>query len=568
MPRSPPKNPQQRMASSDSSAEMPLNSLKDVLRLMKITRIWFSGIRTLNTPTEHCSSELDATAHLTALHQLEPLRPGMVNILLGENGAGKSTVIDMLRGLRYPEVLSSLPRENPPKRSYPAYSIEFEKKFHLSYLFCPTSIENNLDTISHVDCIQFLGSKNSFKCIAQGTLYKHTLASPIPKFFSYPDICYRSSAQPEDCINDAFVFELNEIRHYLRGLAVTPTGPAATDLLNHSSFQISEDGHLQVWLADDQLMPNLLPCHWLPSGWKAFASIAAWLRDCPRKSVCLIEEPETHLHPTLMRYLMETLINIASELEQQLFISTHSAALINIAIKNQLTIFQSHGTHIDCKPDLGTILDRMGYKASDILQSNCVIWVEGPSDRLYLNSWIKGMAPELREGTHYSIMFYGGRLLSHLSADDDDNNERDLISLTTLNRHSAILLDSDKDSPHKRINATKKRIVAEFSKNEEQFAWVTKGREVENYLNMEKLEASIKTIHPSAAKIAEKGTWANLLEYRKPRAKKSKTANKVKVASNYVTYHAPDYSTLDLKPRMEELCTFIKRWNTGLLRSE
>ncbi|ROT43839.1 hypothetical protein CHR62_15615 [Pusillimonas sp. NJUB218] len=33
-----------------------------------------------------------------------------------------------------------------------------------------------------------------------------------------------------------------------------------------------------------------------------------------------------------------------------------------------------------------------------------------------LKHWIAAVAPELVEGLHYSIMFYGGRLLSHLSA--------------------------------------------------------------------------------------------------------------------------------------------------------
>jgi predicted ATP-dependent endonuclease of OLD family len=312
-------------------------------------------------------------------------------------------------------------------------------------------------------------------------------------------------------------------------------------------------------------MPNQLQGQWLPSGWKNFAAIVAWLRACPNESICLIEEPEIHLHPTLIRYLMNTLINIARiEKNQQLFISTHSAALINIAAKDKLKIFQSYGTHIDCKPDLGAVLDRMGYMASDILQANCVVWVEGPSDRYYLNYWIKGIAPELLEGTHYSVMFYGGRLLSHLTAeDDDDHNLSDLISLTTLNRHSAILLDSDKDSPNSRINTTKKRIISEFTPNKGRYAWVTKGREVENYLDMDKLEAIIKEVHPSAAKITEKSTWANLLEYKKPRARKSKKANKVRVATHYVASHAQDYSVLDLKLRIQELCEFIKRWNPG-----
>jgi hypothetical protein len=80
---------------------------------------------------------------------------------------------------------------------------------------------------------------------------------------------------------------------------------------------------------------------------------------------------------------------------------------------------------------------------------------------------------------------------------------------------------------------------------------------------MDKLEAIVKEVHPSAAKITEKSTWANLLEYKKPRARKSRTANKVKVATHYVASHAQDYTVLDLKLRIQELCEFIKRWNPG-----
>ena len=50
----------------------------------------------------------------------------------------------------------------------------------------------------------------------------------------------------------------------------------------------------------------------------------------------------------------------------------------------------------------------MGYKASDLLQSNGVVWVEGPSDRVYLTKWLSILAPEFVEGIHYAIMYYGG----------------------------------------------------------------------------------------------------------------------------------------------------------------
>ncbi len=35
--------------------------------------------------------------------------------------------------------------------------------------------------------------------------------------------------------------------------------------------------------------------------------------------------------------------------------------------------------------DKNSILSDIGFKASDILQANGVIWVEGPSDRIYIN---------------------------------------------------------------------------------------------------------------------------------------------------------------------------------------
>jgi hypothetical protein len=50
------------------------------------------------------------------------------------------------------------------------------------------------------------------------------------------------------------------------------------------------------------------------------------------------------------------------------------------------------------------------------------IWVEGPTDRIYLQQWIKLPRSNLEEGVDYSIMFYGGRLLSHLTPDDEEES--------------------------------------------------------------------------------------------------------------------------------------------------
>jgi len=205
----------------------------------------------------------------------------------------------------------------------------------------------------------------------------------------------------------------------------------------------------------------------------------------------------------------------------------------------------------------------LGYKASDILQANCIIWVEGPSDRIYLNYWIKAKNGTLIEGVHYSIMFYGGRLFSHLTAQDDDEMQDridDFISVRNLNRNTVIMFDSDKESSRGRLNKTKQRLKSEFDAGTG-FAWVTKGREVENYLDSDKVEESVIAIHQSASGLVNKSEWDNLLKYRNKKNNKEITANKVKVARHYIEVNPVDFSVLDLNKRLDELCDFILKVN-------
>ena len=119
----------------------------------------------------------------------------------------------------------------------------------------------------------------------------------------------------------------------------------------------------------------------------------------------------------------------------------------------------------------------MGYKASDLLQANGIIWVEGPSDRIYLNKWLGLVAPDLKEGIHYSVAFYGGKVLSHFSGEDDP--VADLVQVLRINRNAMWMMDRDGDDETAKLNAHKGRIIEELGNDS---CWVTKGREVENYL--------------------------------------------------------------------------------------
>jgi hypothetical protein len=97
-------------------------------------------------------------------------------------------------------------------------------------------------------------------------------------------------------------------------------------------------------------------------------------------AICCIEEPEIHLHPRLQREFIEF---ITMETSNQYLISTHSPTFNNainaredvqvfhLQMENEATV----GGPILKDTDCLTALHDLGVKASDLLQSNCIIWV-------------------------------------------------------------------------------------------------------------------------------------------------------------------------------------------------
>jgi putative ATP-dependent endonuclease of the OLD family len=295
-----------------------------------------------------------------------------------------------------------------------------------------------------------------------------------------------------------------------------------------------------------------------------------------KDTICCIEEPEIHLHPSLQREFIEFITN---ETNIRYLISTHSSILINVqsgmsSASEDIQVFHLRlqdgatvgGPVLEDNHALDALND-IGVKASDLLQANCVIWVEGPSDRIYLNRWIELLDNSLVEGLHYSIMFYGGRLLSHIGMNrsNDDKVPDELIDLLKVNQHAAVIIDSDKDEKRKRINNTKQRIRTECDKSES-FCWITDGREIENYLPERVVQAVFER---------DTGKQIDFVQYqydkfedtlvgalKKARAKEiAYETKKVKYARKFAECFTVDDIDGDLKSNLTELIAKIKEWN-------
>ena len=273
------------------------------------------------------------------------------------------------------------------------------------------------------------------------------------------------------------------------------------------------------------------------------------------------EELENNLHPAIQRKLFDYIYEFAVEKNIYVFITTHSHIAINTFFdKEKACIYHvvkenNRATlkRIESYIDKTEILDDLDIRASDILQANGIIWVEGPSDRIYIKKWLEVFCDnQFEEGKHYQFLYYGGRLLSQYSAEE----ETDLISIITTNRNAAIVMDSDKRNQEMPLNNTKKRIIKEFDKLS-MFCWVTEGKEIENYIPKAAIE---KRFDKEISKTCEK--YELFPDYIKPHYNNF-TNNKVPFANEIKDYITKENSLpmLDLEIQIENLYKSIKRWN-------
>lgn len=311
------------------------------------------------------------------------------------------------------------------------------------------------------------------------------------------------------------------------------------------------------------------------SGLKTALLITTLIRLRPTaqwsRQIFAIDEPENNLHPALFRRLLEYLARVQEECGFVLLVTTHSSVGIDWAARraNSQVIHVTHDG-VSAKARIADgyaagrdILDDLDIRASDLLQANGIIWVEGPSDRIYLRRWLDLYSDHtLKEGIHYRIMFYGGKLLSHLNGNSPEA-ESDLIALLAMNRHAALLIDSDRRlagatkkgalrKPRMHINGTKKRIKEELEA-QGGLVWITEGKEVENYIPIGVFAALIGQSQPTVTE------FDSIVELPLLRSFQDKV--KLAHAVSAVLKREDLSNILDLEVQLEKLAARIRFWN-------
>ncbi|MEI6729322.1 MAG: AAA family ATPase, partial [bacterium] len=208
--------------------------------------------------------------------------------------------------------------------------------------------------------------------------------------------------------------------------------------------------------------------------------------DFPK--IMLIDEPEVNLHPDWQKRIPAILSEIALKFNAQFIISTHSPFIINAALeqdrerlenltdedKKNFTpthkVYHLEGGTNTMKDGEGitaqnfsvsgvdNIFSSIGVQPSDLLFANGIVWVEGPSDAIYIEKWLE-MYSDLeevksanknykpRKGRDYSFQMLNLFTLNNIGADtsfwSDPKSVEEAINLLEINRKFVVITDND-----------------------------------------------------------------------------------------------------------------------------
>lgn len=293
----------------------------------------------------------------------------------------------------------------------------------------------------------------------------------------------------------------------------------------------------------------------------------------PSNYVYAFEELENNLHPAILRRLYGFLVRHAEEHGCVFYLTSHSSVTLDYFSANdnaQIIQVLHNGESssiqlVEAHFDRVEVLSNLGSKPSDLLQANGVIWVEGPSDRIYVNRFVELYSNgELREGREFQCAYYGGSVLANVEYKSPEEANLDFANLLRLNANIAVLCDSDRVTDGSEVKGRVARISSELRQIPNAYLWVTEPKEIENYI-----PGSVWSQVYSRKDVPDPGKYdsfpgsPNDGDYVKDHLER-KTFDKVefaKLAVPHLTRQVLD-ERFDFKSQIVELVERIRKWNS------
>jgi hypothetical protein len=225
--------------------------------------------------------------------------------------------------------------------------------------------------------------------------------------------------------------------------------------------------------------------------------------------VFFLEEPESNLHPWMQRKVIEVMESFP---QHQYFITTHSNHFLDLTLDyNNISIYKfewSEDKFTIEQVNWGNIatLKLLWVKNSSVFLSNCTIWIEGITDRLYIKKYLElyiashPKAIGLVEDIDYSFVEYWGWNITHWSFLDDYSNY-ETIEVENLCGKLFLVIDNDDEWK------APKRKTALIDKLWDRF-YELQCREIENSLPFDVIKSVVNHYEWEKAEFKELRSWS------------------------------------------------------------
>lgn len=282
---------------------------------------------------------------------------------------------------------------------------------------------------------------------------------------------------------------------------------------NHDEVDIvaleeEEGGNINIYLEKDSDEGREL--HHLGDGLQALILMLYPIFMAEKGSIFLIEEPEMHLHPGLLSTFIRTLLREEEIKEKELrfFFSTHSTHLLDFVYEapEDFSLFALEQNHKSkgssyirqIKEKDIALLNLMGVNNSSLFIANSSIWVEGHTDRKYIQGLLYAFEqylkekleriPSLQEDLHYCFFEFAGSNIGHYLFGEEEENETE-SKITANFLHNKICLVHDQDHLGRKAKSKAEQHERLGKAENEAFAYsCTDGVEMENILSVKTWE--------------------------------------------------------------------------------